>query len=680
MATDPNSSAAPKEINPIGRLNAQAQKNVLEFFQKIATAHTGFTQLQDKMDAIDVAYARYTAFADTANPEGIDISRDGSVGCDVFQYDNVVPPIVVSQVDSYVGYLADVFLSGTPLFPVVSNPSNKRYAEQLETLLDDHASIGGYVRQLLMFLRDGVKYNYSGIEVEWTGITQFEVAEAFDNAAGRKIKRNPKKYNKIKRLNPRNIFHDMSVAPADVSEHGDYVGYVEQVTRTKLKKELNSLTLDNSVYNAERAINSASANYGTAMATMFRDDPQVSDYITQLGSQHRIVDWDVWFDGKNARGSQSYGQKYERAVLYARIMPSDFGISAPMPKTPQIWKFVIINGLFIISATRIISAYDYFPILLGQPTEDGLGHQTQSIGESEIPFQDAASKLFNIRFAAARRAVSDRAIYDSSALDSKHVNSSAAAPKIPASISALSSKKLSDLYHQIPFDMRGTESTLQDAQMIVQFSKELHGMNNPRQGQFQKGNKSVVEWEDTMGGSDQRLRLPAVILEHQVFAPLKSMMVLNIYQYGSDTVVVSQKSGNTITVDLEVLRKQVLAFRVADGYTPKSKLASVTMLTTGMQMIATSQILQQAYGQHLPGMFSHMMQLGGVRGLEEYDPMYAQNQAAQNAPPAQMQDPTQQVAPSGEPPLSIPAPSWGQAVMPGTPGPTTMPPAGGNIP
>ena len=260
------------------------------------------------------------------------------------------------------------------------------------------------------------------------------------------------------------------------------------------------------------------------------------------------------------------------------------------------------------------------------------------------------------------------------------MNSSAAAPKIPASISALSSKKLSDLYHQIPFDMRGTESTLQDAQMIVQFSKELHGMNNPRQGQFQKGNKSVVEWEDTMGGSDQRLRLPAVILEHQVFAPLKSMMVLNIYQYGSDTVVVSQKSGNTITVDLEVLRKQVLAFRVADGYTPKSKLASVTMLTTGMQMIATSQILQQAYGQHLPGMFSHMMQLGGVRGLEEYDPMYAQNQAAQNAPPAQMQDPTQQVAPSGEPPLSIPAPSWGQAVMPGTPGPTTMPPAGGNIP
>ncbi|EDO29124.1 predicted protein [Nematostella vectensis] len=592
--------------------------------EKIATVHKNFEGLNDKMDAIDIAYARYQAFSPNKPliVDGIDVRRDADVPCDVFESDNVVPPIVVSQVDSVVGYLTDVFLSGTPLFPVVSNPSNKKWAEQLETLLDDHASIGGYARQLLLFLRDGVKYNYSAIETDWTGIEQFSVAGALDNATGKKVTRTPKKYTKIKRLNPRNTFRDTSVAPGDVAEIGDYAGYVELVSRMRLKKELNALTDEKIVYNAERAITSADATYGPNISGIYRDDPQISDYINALKRGQTTVDWDVWLDGKKSTKQASYGQMYERVVLYARIMPSDFAISAPMPNTPQIWKFIIINGSVVISAKRIISAYDYLPILFGQPLEDGLGYQTQSVAEGEIPFQDAASKLFNIKFAASRRAVSDRAIFDESELSSKHVNSPTASPKIPAKISALSNKKLGDLYYPIPFDMRGTENTIQDAQTIVNFSKDLHGMNNPRQGQFQKGNKSVVEWEDTMGGSDNRLRLPALVLEHQVFAPLKSILVLNIYQYGTDTAVVSQRSGEVLNIDLDQLRKQVLAFRVADGMTPKSKMASTAMITTGLQMIATSQGLQAAYGPSLPAMFAHMMQLGGVRGLEEYDPNF----------------------------------------------------------
>jgi len=64
-------------------------------------------------------------------------------------------------------------------------------------------------------------------------------------------------------------------------------------------------------------------------------------------------------------------------------------------------------------------------------------------------------------------------------------------------------------------------------------------------GSFQKGNKSVQEWNDTMGGSDGRLRLPALTLEHQVFNPLKNILKLNIFQYGDDAELVSQRMVNS---------------------------------------------------------------------------------------------------------------------------------------
>jgi hypothetical protein len=121
-----------------------------------------------------------------------------------------------------------------------------------------------------------------------------------------------------------------------------------------------------------------------------------------------------------------------------------------------------------------------------------------------------------------------------------------------------------------------------------------------------------------------------MVLEGQVFTPLKQMLALNIFQYGENAVVVSQKTGQSYTIDIDKLREQVLSFRISDGYTPKSKMASVDMLNTGLQLISSSPILQQAYGTFLPDMFAHLMDLGGVRNLEQYSPQaIAQNQQLQ---------------------------------------------------
>jgi hypothetical protein len=609
------------------QVNKEAQKKLLDMAKAVVQKRAMFTEMHNKMEVIDQAYARHNMNSNL--PQGLDSTgydpsaaeRAGETCCgDVFTSDNVTPPIVVSQVDAMVAYLADIFLSGYPLFPVVSNPKDMKDAEKLEVLLDDHAQLGGYVRQLLMMLRDGCKYNIAALECAWDSIDQFSTANDFTNTkTGKKTEVKNNFFNKIKRLDMYNTVWDIDVAPGDVAAEGDYAGYFELISKTKLKRLMNKLTTQNKALNTTGNFNGMAASFSSSM----KEHPTVSAYVSPRKT--RGHDWGVYMGETPEKRSRTLdnlidGSVFEKLTLYVRIMPADYKIMAPASKTPQIWKLVIINMETIIQAERIISAYDFLPILMSQPLEDGLGYQTQSIAEGAIPFQEAASKLFNIRFAAARRAVSDRALYNSTLINPKDVNSKAPAAKIPVRLSTLSSLGLDQAYKSIPFDMRGTETVLSDAQQIVGFSQQLSGINGPMGGQFQKGNKSVQEWNDTMGGSDNRLRLPALLLECQLFTPLKHIMVLNIYQYGENVQIVSQKTGEVLDININELRAKVLSFKLADGYSPKSKIASVEVLTMGFNLIMNAPLLQQQFGASLPLMFTHMMSLGGVKGLEQYAP------------------------------------------------------------
>lgn len=597
----------------------ESQARILDFALRILTEHQRFSAYYDKMEVIDKAYARYQELKHAdgiVEGQGIDAATT-PVG--VMNLPSTVPPVIVSQVDSMVAYLAEVFLSGSPLFPVVSSPSNAEEAEQLETLLDDHATLGGYARQLLMFLRDGVKYNFSAIEAEWTSIEQYSIVDEILTPGVRRLKKDRKSFTRIKRLDPYNTVWDYNVAPGDVAMEGDYAGYIEVLSRTKLKRRLQRLADDGRAFNIDRALKLGE------FTSFYRIHPTVSDYVSARKPISGL-NWFTYLTGKEEKESPVQTDNFEVFTFYARIVPEEFELESPVEDTVQIWKFVVVNSSVVVQAERVISAYDVLPILFGQPLEDGLGYQTQSIAEGNIPFQQAASTLFNISFNSARRAVSDRALYDVDMIRPSDINAPVPAPKIPVKSNSLDGKSIRDAYYQIPFDARGTEHALQSGMQIVGFGRELTGLNNPMQGQFQRGNKSVQEWRDTMGWADARLRLPALTLEHQVFQPLKNILKLNIFQFGEDAEVVSQKSGKTITVNIAKLREKVLAFRLADGYTPKSKLASTDAIISAMQIIGQSQILQQAYGNRLPAMFAHLMRLTGIRGLEEYVPTEGEQQ------------------------------------------------------
>lgn len=628
------------------RINADAQASLVKYCNNVLQLHQRMSDVRQKMEFIDIAYARYNVNNQNTGDGGVDSFSEqaGNQTCGI-NNDEITVPVVVSQVDSYVGYFADIFLSGFPMFPVVSDFSNREYAEQLETIIDDHSIRGRYPRHLLLNFRDAAKYNLTATEVEWCPLDIYNVAgsfEALTNEKQQRLQQAKTSINKLKRIDPYNFVYDYRVHPVDVPYSGEYAGYIEVVSRVEVKRRLQYLASTGYGYNTSQAM-ASSLGAGQAAPGVFgyyTMQPQISNLIANR-SLHKLgmFDWMSYLNGeKQKKGySMPHSDTYEWTTLYVRLIPEEHKMdNVPRKGTPQVWKLEFMNHSKLVSAKRVYSLYEMIPIFVSQPFEDGFDMQTQSLAESGIPFQEASSKLFSIRLNAARRAVMDRAIYDPKVINPSDINSPVAAPKIPIRDGALlSGKTLQEAYLQIPFDSRGTETVVQDMNALIGMADKMNGLNQPMQGQFQKGNKTRKEFDTTMQGSNQRMRLPALAMEYQLFIPIKEQVKLNIYQYGVQGVFNDQRTGKAYNIDaakLEEMRKRVGAFKIADGFHPAEKMASSDVLTQGMQFISQSPILQQTLGIMLPQMFIHLMSLGGVKGLEQYLPQQPQQMQQQQGP------------------------------------------------
>ncbi len=590
----------------IGKLLDYSKSNGLDF--------------RNRMEAIDIAYARYEQAKAANDKAGIDYygrqpCGDGPI--------NVVAPIVVSQTQSMVAYWSEVFLSGYPIFPVISTPKQKGQAEALEGVIQDHLILSESIPDLQVMLQDAARYNRVAVETEWAPIKTFQPWTDIADLTGENTQTEQKltSINKVRRLNLRNVHYDTRVALHEVDSKGEYAGYTGILTRMGLKDLLNQLQVEKTLVSTQ-AINEALAS--CINHDDYNEDPLLNNY-TSNANKAVGTDWDVYLGYEE--GLKDIGQRrvptntsgtYLLHTFYLRLIPSDFGIGAASPNSVQVFKVRMINRDTIISVEQFTGANGRFGMFLAPAIEDGLDAQTQSYAEMSMPIQKATTSLLNIRFADARRRIADRGLYNPDLIRPSDINSGVPEAKIPIKPNQLLENALEQAYRPMPYDSRGMETVIQDAMMIQDMSRELSGMNNATRGQFQKGNKSVAEFDTIMGNAENRMRLPATVLEFRVFMKIKEQLKLNILQFGQDTTIISPRNSKPLEVNIQELQRAQLMFEIADGYTPKSKMASTDMLQGIMQMIMNSPYLQQVYGSQLPAMLAHMAQLGGVRGMQEY--------------------------------------------------------------
>ena len=580
---------------PITNLSTKAQEGIVQFYRSCASITSASWNIRDQMLSIDKLYMRelertmQDAKAKLANASG-----------DPTKYQNIIVPLVLSSVEAAVTYQTSVFLTGVPLFGVSSTAANADAALQMESIIDEQAIRGGWARELQLLFRDGFKYNFGAVEVDWTRKKIFSPETELEFSPNQaKPVETYWEGNTLKRLDPYNIIFDARYKPTELSARGEFVGYTELISHVELRQYMYELSYK---MNSKQAYESGPASVGSSFPYDFYI-PQLNPTALLDQKTFASVDWLAWAGLAERRTNISFKNTYFRTTFYARIVPADFGIASPAAHVPQIWKFVIINNQVIIYAERQTNAHNLIPILFIQPHEDGLGYQTKSLARNAEPFQSVASALVNSAIQARRRAISDRGLYDPTRVDAKQINNESASAKIPVKPAAYG-KPLSEAYYPIPYRDEQSAQAMQDLQVMYRMNEHVTGQNQAQQGQFVKGNKTLFEYQDVMQNAAGRSQAISILLETQFFTPLKELLKLNVLQYQQTAEVFNREIEQVIPIDPITLRQATLAFKVSDGLVPASKQMNSEAFQSAVQTIAAVPQLAGAY--NLGPMFSYL--------------------------------------------------------------------------
>lgn len=580
---------------PITNLSTKAQEGIVQFYRSCASITSASWNIRDQMLSIDKLYMReldrtmQDAKAKLANASG-----------DPTKYQNIIVPLVLSSVEAAVTYQTSVFLTGVPLFGVSSTAANADAALQMESIIDEQSIRGGWARELQLLFRDGFKYNFGAVEVDWTRKKIFspETALEFSPDQAKPVE-TYWEGNTLKRLDPYNIIFDARYKPTELSARGEFVGYTELISHVELRQYMYELSYK---MNSKQAYESGPASVGSSFPYDFYI-PQLNPTALLDQKTFASVDWLAWAGLAERKTNISFKNTYFRTTFYARIVPADFGIASPAAHVPQIWKFVIINNQVLIYAERQTNAHNLIPILFIQPHEDGLGYQTKSLARNAEPFQSVASALVNSAIQARRRAISDRGLYDPTKVDAKQINNESASAKIPVKPAAYG-KPLSEAYYPIPYRDEQSAQAMQDLQVMFRMNEQVTGQNQAQQGQFVKGNKTLFEYQDVMQNAAGRSQAISILLETQFFTPLKELLKLNVLQYQQTAEVFNREIEQVIPIDPVTLRQATLAFKVSDGLVPASKQMNSEAFQSAVQTIAAVPQLAGAY--NLGPMFSYL--------------------------------------------------------------------------
>ena len=590
-------------------LSKQSQKSFIEYYRNVQNVRNTTRQnSRCRFERVDREYQREVDL----EQENLDAKRANKTG-DSSRFQNMTVPVIMPQVEAAVTHQTSVFLTGTPLFGVVADPQFIDEALMLETTLEDNSIRGSWARELMLFFRDGFKYNRAPVEVSWEQEVTYSVVTDLEKNLTEGI---PKEViwsgNRIKRLDPYNTFYDETVPPSEVYKKGEYAGYTDLISRIELKSfiaRLPDVIVSSVVPALESGLGGAVGATDSTARNFFI--PTINPEISEEDFKRTGTNWLKWAGLSTAlRESKiNYKDMYEITTLYAKVLPSEFSLHIPNRETPQIFKLIIINHEHIIYAEQQTNAHAYIPILIGQPLEDGLDYQTKSLAENGSDFQALASAYMNSIIASRRRAISDRVLYDPSRITSAAINSANPSAKIPVRPAAYG-KNISDAVHHFDYREDQAASSMQQIQTILSLANNLSGQNLAQQGQFVKGNRTLSEFESVMQNAAGRDQLASILIEHQVFVPMKQILKLNTLQFQGGTTVYNRDKKLAVEIDPVKLRKAVLEFKISDGLVPSSKAINAESFTVALQTMQVAPNIGNGY--NITQVFSYLMKTQGA--------------------------------------------------------------------
>lgn len=536
---------------------------------------------------------------------------------DAKKLQNITIPVVQPQVEAAVGYFAEVFCTGEPFFGVYAPPQQADAAAQMEAVIADNSRRFAWRAESIKVFRDSLKYNLCGMEVDWQTKKVFSIINDPTQRTERAGVSTEELYsgNSFKRIDLYNAILDTRVKPNELHTKGEFAGYVELVPRTALKTKTLELGADNTM-NLTKAFSSNCLSYvvGTNTPNQYYI-PLINPLGLITNTQTLGQNWMAWFSGIDRNGNIEYRDLYEVATIYARFMPSDFGLPLRGPNTPQIFKLIVVNKQWIIYMQRMTNAHNFLPIVIGQPIDDGLGYQTKGFADNVIPYQQISTSLWNSAMASKRRLVYDRLFYDPSRINKTDIDKVSEVARIPVKPAAYG-KPINEAVWANPYRDDNSVGMIDMATKITQLANYANGTNGVQQGQFQKGNKTRTEFVETMNNSNWRPRLMAITMEDVFFQPIKEIVKMNIIQYQGPAELYNPQLTKTVNVNPQDLRKFSFTFKMTDGMTPTERFLNPELMG---QMFQLGMAMPQVNVEYdLMGMAIWMLKMQGANWLNDF--------------------------------------------------------------
>src|ERR1700761_9520250 len=134
-------------------LPKKVQEGIIQFHRACYGLLNTQWNIREQMRQVDLAYQRENDWLNE-NVRAKIANRYG----DPRKLRDIVVPIILPQVENFTAQMGSIFLTGNPIFDVVSDPANEDAAVQMATILENNQIRGGWTAQIELFFRDTAKY------------------------------------------------------------------------------------------------------------------------------------------------------------------------------------------------------------------------------------------------------------------------------------------------------------------------------------------------------------------------------------------------------------------------------------------------------------------------------------------------------------------------------------------
>lgn len=561
-------------------LSADCQTNIINYIQHLITHKSRHKDRRDRFQVVDKKMQ-------------LEYDRKSRGAKSDYENDHR-PPVLLSHLETAYAFYVDLFANGDPIFQIVGDKEQREVITKMQLKVDQDIEEFAYQSIISKALRDALKYDECSLEIDWEARFLPTLGSSDNEGRATTGGKNRFEGNRLKYISPYNTFYDETVDHSRRHVDGTHVGYFENVSLPVLHRDITSLvSVGKKVMNYQEVYYNANAaaterNYMTP--AIGGRDSATND---SLGLRS-LFEFGTASNNTRDKNYENYKESYERTTVYLRFIPYMFGINCPDSTRVQIFKFVIINMKTMILAERITNVQQYFPVFTAQLNDENLGAGvSKSMAELLMPTQNLSEEMSDLTLSLLYKANGDKLIYDSRIVSKADIESRKPDAKIPARPSAIG-RGLGDSIMPLRSDASAVNIVERIQQTLAQDASNITGQNNASRGQFQKGNKTLQEYNDVMSNAEAIKYVKAILLESTFFTPIKNMIRNNILQYmTAGEVSVRGKSAN---VDPVEFRRAALSFRVADGLKNVERLAKTGAMQEAMNLLLPQAEMALAQG------------------------------------------------------------------------------------